>query len=219
MIFFQIFYGVWCNVKKPKTKPPQIQQDSPATTNPTKVNHLLHQPPPTTTNPTKTNHRPPPTNHKLAKSHHKFNKKNHQTHHQPPQTHKKTINPQIITTYNHNKTHSIKTKNNQTTLFKTHKTHKPLQSRVHREDSHKKAPQRQGVRRRDQRWVRRPDQRWLRRPDRRWLRLDRRPNQVRERRDEGGIVREIFEGWGGLLYERFLRGGGSERDEGGGGFQ
>jgi hypothetical protein len=109
-LFSQIFYGVWYNVKNPKTKPPQIQQYSPATTKSSTISTTSHhQPSPTTTNPTKTNHRPPPAttnHHKPAKSHHKFNKKNNQTHHQPPQTHKNTINPQIITTYNHNQTHS-----------------------------------------------------------------------------------------------------------------
>ena len=126
-----------CLVQCKKTK-------NKTTTNPTifsghhKPNKAQPSPPPATTN-----------HYKPAKSHHKINKKNHQTHHQPPQTHKKTINPQTITTYNHNKTHSIKTKNNQTTLFKTHK---PLQSRVHHEDSHNRAPQRQGVRRRDRRY-------------------------------------------------------------------
>ena len=68
IFFFRIFYGIWRNVKKKtKTKPPQIQQYSPATTNPTKLNHLLHQPPPTTTN----------QQNLITTS----IKKNHQTHH------------------------------------------------------------------------------------------------------------------------------------------
>jgi hypothetical protein len=127
--------------KKPKNK---------TTTNPTifsghhkKLNHLQHQPSPTTTNPTKTNHRPPPAttnHHKPAKSHHKFNKKNNQTHHQPPQTHKNTINPQIITTYNHNQTHS-------TARSAAARSTMVAVSRC--------------------RWLRRPNRLWLRRLDRR----------------------------------------------------
>ena len=94
MIFFQNILRCLAQHKKKKTKTklPQIQQYSPATTNPTKLNNLLHQLPPTTTN----------QQNLITNS----TKKNHQTHHQPPQTHKKTINPQIITTYNHSKTHS-----------------------------------------------------------------------------------------------------------------
>ncbi len=92
MIFFPNILR--CSVQRKKTK-------NKTTINPTifsdhhKSNKAQQSPPPATTN-----------HHKPAKSHHKFNKKNHQTHHQPPQTHKKTINPQIITTYNHSKTHS-----------------------------------------------------------------------------------------------------------------
>jgi hypothetical protein len=69
--------------------------------------------------------------------------------------------------------------------------------------------------------------RWVRSPDRRCMvRLDRHPDQVRERRDDGGFVRESFEGGcardtrgvGGFLCKRVLRGGASVREsfEGGG---
>ena len=111
MIYRKIF--VFSNIlrclvqrKKPKNK---------TTTNLTifsghhKPNKAQPSPPPAITNHHQPNKNQPPAttnHHKPAKSHHKFNKKNHQTHHQPPQTHKNTINPQIITTYNHNKTHS-----------------------------------------------------------------------------------------------------------------
>ena len=158
MISWKMIFYFFSNIlrcltqhKKTKTKPSQIQQYSPTTTNPTKLKHLLHQPPPTQQPPTTTSRHQPPQTSKISSQ---IQQKNHQTHHRPPQTHKKTINPQIITTYNYNKTHSIKTKNNQTIHFKTHK---PLQSRVHREDSHNRAPQRQVVQRWDQQWVRRPD--------------------------------------------------------------